>query len=244
MSADFPIARDVDFSHLRITEFLDPSSRGSPRSISSPRFFWLALLISFALHSLLLSTDWQGVAAVPEKTPGNGITLRLKAAPVRVDPQPTQVPSPEIATGEVPASSPPAELPAQSPWVEQATATEPSPVTIQPISADELRSIVTTKVIPPNQGIATNVFNPSLRQRLLDEESKPELQRADTGPKTHTDPSGATLVDLGGGKCLRSSVPKPGEVQNWYMTSCGGKSESERVMDRVNQTVNGRRQFE
>lgn len=141
-------------------------------------------------------------------------------------------------------SSPPAELPAQSPGVEQATATEPLPVTIQPISADELRSIVTTKVIPPNQGIATNVFNPSLRQRLLDEERKPELQRADTGPKTHTDPSGATLVDLGGGKCLRSSVPKPGEVQNWYMTSCGGKSESERVMDRVNQAVNDRRQFE
>ncbi len=121
------------------------------------------------------------------------------------------------------------------------------PVVIQPLTAHELRQLTpqnsTGGDASPN-GISANVFNPALRQQLNAAAAAPHLQRADAGPKTHTDPSGATVVDLEDGECLRSSEAKLGEAQNWYMTACGGKSESEQIMERVSQAVNGKQTFD
>jgi hypothetical protein len=37
---------------------------------------------------------------------------------------------------------------------------------------------------------------------------------------------------------------KIGAPQNWYMTRCAGKSESEKIMERVEQSINGKLKFD
>lgn len=113
---------------------------------------------------------------------------------------------------------------------------------VEPLTQQELNEIVErSDSVPQNntQGIARNVFHPKLREQLTTEENKPVLARVEgSALETHTDPSGATVVKLGSGNCLRSPAAKPGEARNWYMTSCSGKTESEKIMDRVKQSIN------
>ncbi|PUA26335.1 MAG: hypothetical protein B0W54_21425 [Cellvibrio sp. 79] len=89
--------------------------------------------------------------------------------------------------------------------------------------------------------IAKNVFHPGLRKQLTEESNKPALAYAeDGGLETYIDASGATIVVSGNGSCLRSPATKIGEPRNWYMVSCAGKTESEKIMDRVDEAVNGK----
>lgn len=119
---------------------------------------------------------------------------------------------------------------------------------VEPLTQQELSEIVgRSDSVPQNntQGIARNVFHPKLREQLTIEENKPVLARVeDSALETHTDPSGATVVKLGSGNCLRSPAAKPGEARNWYMTSCAGKTESEKILERVDTDVNGKRRFD
>ncbi|WP_331347016.1 hypothetical protein [Cellvibrio sp. UBA7661] len=258
MLATIPDERDVDLSHLsaQVADAISPEvSQATKKSL---RYLVLALIASCAIHALMLLVNWrQGVTAL-KKPESITLTIQLQALP-KPEPlvEPAATPKPVVMEtakpipDAVPAQaqqassvdSPPAEVNAP-----EVNAPEVSAPVIQPLNTEELRDIIqsykSVKKVAPTSGIAANVFHPVLRQRLQEEERKPELQRADTGPKTYTDPSGATIVDLGGGTCLRSSVPKVREVQNWYMTSCGGKSESEQIMERVNNAVNGKLRFE
>ena len=253
MLATIPDERDVDLSHLsaQVADAISPEmSQATKKSL---RYLVLGLIASCAIHAWMLLVNWkQGVTAL-KKPESITLTIQLQALPKpeplaeqAATPKPvvmeTAQPIPDAAPAQAQqasfADSPPAE----------ANAPEVSAQVIQPLNAEELRDIIqnykSVKKVAPTSGIAANVFHPVLRQRLQEEERKPELQRADTGPETYTDPSGATIVDLGGGKCLRSSVPKVREVQNWYMTSCGGKSESEQIMERVNNAVNEKLRLE
>lgn len=250
MLADSIDAREIDFSHLQFLNSHPPVIE-SIRSKLSLRYLLAGIAISVLCHALLLILDWDLQVLPPVKAPATRLMVQLQAAiPERdtLPKQPIETPSAGAATAE-PIVDEPQILKKESPVSASPTSEEkPTIVVVQPLTPDELRSVIerddrTSSESPthaPASGIAANVFNPALRKRLQEEESKPELQRADAGPKTHTDPSGATIVDLGGGKCLRSSVPKPGAAQNWYMTSCGGKSESEQIMERVNQEVRER----
>lgn len=251
MLADSIDAREVDFSHLQFLHSRSPIIE-SIRSRPTLRYLFAAMAVSIFCHVLLLLLNWNVQVLPVAKPSATRLVIQLqKATPPQVNPvaetpvenQPVAV-APTEPTVDVPQVSE-KELPVNpsSTAVEKPLSTK----VIQPLTSEELRSVIErddqasqSPFHAPDSGIAANVFNPALRKRLQEEESKPELQRADAGPKTYTDPSGATIVDLGGGKCLRSSVPKPGAAQNWYMTSCGGKSESEQMMERVNQEVRER----
>lgn len=249
MLADSIDAREIDFSHLQFLNSHPPVIE-SIRSKLSLRYLFAGIAVSIFCHALLLILDWDLQMLPPVKAPATRLMVQLQAAIPELDTlpkQPIETPSAGAATAE-PIVDEPRILEKESPVSAPTREEKPTTVLVQPLTTDELRSVIErdeqtsieSRTHAPASGIAANVFNPALRKRLQEEESKPELQRADAGPKTHTDPSGATIVDLGGGKCLRSSVPKPGAAQNWYMTSCGGKSESEQIMERVNQEVRER----
>lgn len=258
MFANNPLGRDVDLSHLRLVSLtFEPGDSENNSRKSNAGYLLIGLLISLVLHSLLML--W-----IPASEPGQPankvINLVLtKPAPAQLieKPVPTDsfttesaIENPAGETPEIPVPEPVFTEPEKivvdekTPENPVLTQVEEQPRILTTLSAEEIREIGQREHsmdTPRRTGsISENVFHPGLRKRLREEESRPELQRADRGLKTHTDPSGATIVDLGGGKCLRSSLTRPGETQNWYMTSCSAKSESERMMERVDQTVNGK----
>lgn len=124
----------------------------------------------------------------------------------------------------------------------------PEFISVEPLTQQELNEIVgRSDYLPQNntQGIARNVFHPKLRGQLTIEENKPVLARVeDRTLDTHTDPSGATIVKLGSGNCLRSPTAKPGEARNWYVTSCAGKTESEKMLERVEDSLHRTLKFD
>lgn len=249
MSADFPRAWDVDLSHLQRCSSISIFPVEVIATKSSHRFLLIAFLGSVFLHSLLLATNWQ-IAPELDKPRDRHLSIRLNPAPLApLDVAPLDVTplAPEVNPSPEPVlDNPMPDLPQPAPIEPvQREVQQVQPRIIQSLTSEELRELRNIPSVEPapTRGIAANVFNPKLRQRLQEEERKPDLQRADVGPKTYTDPSGATIVDLGGGKCLRASAPKPGEEQNWYMTACGGKSESDQMIDRINQSVNGKLTF-
>lgn len=226
---------------------------GYQRPIGPGRFFstatlqlshqrWVAFIVTLLVHLLFLwALIRSGISLAPESIQ----SMQLRYIPLPSEDKPEVVRTISLSAISLDhLSDNPPQIPVPS-------VLDPSVVvdsiTLRPLTAEELRALIApenTGGDVPVTGIAANVFNPALRKRLHEEASKPELQRADAGPKTYTDPSGATIVNLGGDKCLRSSIPKPGEAQNWYMTSCGGKSESEKIMENVNEAANGKLKFE
>ncbi|WP_049629939.1 hypothetical protein [Cellvibrio sp. pealriver] len=256
MLAINPDERDVDLSHLSAQVAYAISPEASQATKKSLRYLVLGLIVSCTIHTVMLLVNWRQGVVAPKKSESTTLSIQLQTLPTPEPVAEEVAPAPiaEITpTQQVSPTSPPPEDSIQQPEIpetqaSETKASETKAIGLKPLTAEELRDIIQSNnsahQTTPTGGIATNVFHPGLRQRLQEEERKPELQRADAGPKTHTDPSGATIVDLGGGKCLRSSVPKLGQVQNWYMTSCGGTSESEQIMERVNNAVNGKLRFE
>ncbi|HSC68859.1 MAG TPA: hypothetical protein VLC79_14270 [Cellvibrio sp.] len=105
--------------------------------------------------------------------------------------------------------------------------------------------VISDRIKRPAVAIGENVFHPGLRQQLEDEAHKPVFARVeDHGLETYIDPSGATIVVSGNGSCMRSPAAKIGEPRNWYSVACAGKNESEKIMDRVNEAVNGKLKLE
>ena len=121
---------------------------------------------------------------------------------------------------------------------------------IEPLSAQELKEIVEShdaqSASHATAAIAKNVFHPGLRARLSAEANRPTLKRAeDSDLQTLTDPAGATVVKIPGGGCMSSPADtKIGTPKNWYFTACGGHSESEQMMQRVNEEIKGKLRFE
>lgn len=93
-----------------------------------------------------------------------------------------------------------------------------------------------------SSAIEKNVFHPKLRSQLKALQQQPALARVeDSGLDIYSTGIGSDRLKTKGGGCLevadrgRDSGPR-----NWYMTGCGGKSESENMMDHVNEAVNER----
>jgi hypothetical protein len=251
MLADPTYVREVDLSRFAnsIAE-LDVH----PRSYPSSRYLLLGLFVSALLHGFLFFWHIDSPVIDSSVLPKSAKRIYLTLNPIDVkskeDVLLSAQPEKPLTTRDLaPVSVPPAPLPETA-----ISSNEPPPPVqqariITTLSRDEMQEIYHERrstIAPQLKGsIAENVFNPALRERLIAEENKPDLQRADTELKTYSDPSSATIVDLGNGKCLRSSVvSRVGEVQNWYMTGCGGKSESERIMERINERVNGKLRFD
>ncbi len=117
----------------------------------------------------------------------------------------------------------------------------------EPLTPQELKELLGGDDFPLQNNtaeIARNVFHPGLRKQLTAEANKPVLARVeDRGLETYVDPSGATVVVSASGNCLSSPAAKIGEPRNWYMVPCAGKNESEKVMDRIDEAVNGKLKF-
>lgn len=93
-----------------------------------------------------------------------------------------------------------------------------------------------------SSAIEKNVFHPKLRSQLNALQQQPALARVeDSRLDIYSTGIGSDRLKTKSGGCLevadrgRDSGPR-----NWYMTGCGGKSESESMMDRVNEAVNER----
>jgi len=121
-------------------------------------------------------------------------------------------------------------------------------IQIEPLTPQELREILGDGDYPLHKNtaeIAKNVFHPGLRKQLTDESNKPMLARVEErGLETYTDPAGTVTVVTGSGTCLSSPPAKIGSPTNWYVSTCSGKTESEKIMDRVNEAVNGKLKLE
>jgi hypothetical protein len=243
--------REVDFSHLTfVVADLEVSSRARPSS----SYLIGGLFLSVILHALLLL--WQSnlspaLAPIIDRPPEIHLTLHhALIKPQEVSGPPNQ--HENLINSDSVISEPVApELKAAPDLPDPVIANPPvvqKPRIITSLSRDEMHEIYIqrkTTIAPQNaDSISRNVFHPGLRERLMIEESKPDLQRVADGLSAHLDPSGATRVNLGDDECLRSSGGHSmGGAQNWYMTACGGKSESEKIMERVNRSVNEKSKF-
>jgi hypothetical protein len=257
MLADSIGAREIDLSHLAKQVSYLPPPEASLVTKKSHRYLIIGVGASCVVHTLALLVNWRSASIEIEKFEAPVLVIQLQAIPPKPEPviessviepqaiEPQAI-EPKVIEDVAQTLSELPEIKSQSEPISSQSETETS--MIQPLSAQELREIIQSNsgepAAAPTTGIAANVFNPALRKRLQEEELKPNLQRVDAGPKIFTDIHGQSIVDLGGGNCLRSSASKPGEPTNWYMTSCAGKSDSEQIMERVNQAMNSKLKFE
>lgn len=254
MLATIPEFREVDFSHLTITDSKLESVEFVRRQ-KSP-LVWFALLLSLLLHLSFLLFNFSDKQSRVKPIPAQILRIDLVQLPIKkLDAVP------EIVTEEI------NELQV-APEVEKEVIASPVPATtivptgkpretppvarlvIEPLTSQELVEIVDSHNVQSNSRatapMAENVFHPGLRARLSEEANKPKLARVeDSILQTFTDPAGATIVKSPGGGCMRSPADtKIGAPKNWYFVACGGQSESEKIMERVNEDVNGKLRFD
>lgn len=253
MLAGIPEFREVDFSHLKL-DHTDFESVEPARNQQSP-LLWLALLLSSLLHLSLLLVEFSSNQPRPKQAPTQTLHIDLLHAPLK-----NRDTEPELVAKETVESqtdSKAAKDVIAPPVSETVIATTEKPretqrqarLVVESLSPQELAAIVESHNVQAGyqreSAIGENVFHPGLRAQLNAEANKPILARVeDVGLKTHIDPSGATIMMLDGGGCMRSPPAEIGEPRNWYVTPCAGKSESENIMERVEQSINGKLKFD
>jgi len=254
MLATIPEFREVDFSHLTITD-TNPESV-EPVSTQKTTFLWPALLLSLLLHISLLLFQLDEKQLHPTLVSSPKLQIDLRQLPVKRQDVAPEIIAPEVV--EIPSVSDVKQevvtLPAvveKMVIVKESLETKPATrLAIEPLSAQELAEVVESHDAQSDSqstaAIAENVFHPGLRTRLSSEANKPTLKRVeDASLQTFTDPAGATIVKLPGGGCMSSPADaKIGAPKNWYFTACGGQSESEKMMERVNSEVNRKLRFD
>ena len=192
MLADPAHFREVDLSHLTHSSIAElEADLGSNSTIG---YLLVALFFSVLLHSLLLL--WH-VEKPAQYAPAERIHLNLN----RVYEAPQENPIPAVRPEESAMANNTEQ--AAEPAVETPTISAPAPTppdgSLKPsneeqkprivtsLSRDEMHEIYNQRDAPSTllktDSISRNVFNPALRERLMAEENKPDLQRADAGPK-------------------------------------------------------------
>ena len=259
MLATIPERRRIDFSHL-LPDLahveLGESVRDVPAHKQKSPLLWFMLCLSLLLHLslLLVNIEVNKAHVKPELTQ----TLHIDLVPIPIKKPVVAAESITQPVDDIQAAprvvSDIIAAPIIAPIVAQPIdTTESSRVTrrvIKSLSWQELHDIADSRHTPREQqssaAIGDNVFHPGLRARLTTEANKPALARVeDSVLKNHLDPAGATVVKLADGNCLRASAAiKTGAPRDWYMTACGGRSESETMMERVNRDTKGRLNFE
>jgi len=254
MLATIPEFREVDFSHLKLTD-AELESSASVRKSQSP-LLWFALLLSALLHLSLLLLEFSSNQPRPKQASTHALHIDLLQAPLKKNDAPADVVTGEIAPLQSAQEVVQDVVVSTIPATKMVTVEQPreaqrvARLLIEPLTAQELAEVVDRNNTQSNyQGsaaISENVFHPGLRGKLIAEANKPQLARVeDSALQTYTDPAGATVVKLADGSCLMSPhESKIGAPKNWYMTPCGGKSESEQIMKRVNQDANGKLRFD
>jgi len=204
----------------------------------------LAIIISLALHLLVL---WLGFFSVPAAEKPQQQVHYIHLNPTAENPS-DRYPDPVIEPPLILQEKINVEFIPALKMIDLQVNTRSTLQTLEPLTQQELREITDKfhRSVEGTPAIAGNVFHPGLRAKLSEEANKPKLARVeDAGPKTYIDPSGATIVVLDNGSCLMSPrTTKIGAPQNWYMTSCNGKSESEKMLERVEQSLNQTLKFD
>jgi hypothetical protein len=249
MLAGIPEFREVDFSHLTL-DHTDFESVEPARNQQLPLLSF-ALLLSSLLHLSLLLVEFNSNQPRPKQIPTQTFHIELLQATLKkrdVEPEFTTKESLESQT-DFKTTKDVIVLPAPESVIATTAkpreTLQPTRLVIKPLSPQELAAIVDGHNAQADyqhpSAIGENVFHPGLREQLSKESNKPILARVeDADLKTHIDPSGATILRLNGGGCLRSPYAEIGEPRNWYVTPCAGKSESENIMERVEQSINGK----
>lgn len=98
------------------------------------------------------------------------------------------------------------------------------------------------KLPSESSGQYENVFDPRLRQKLLDAK-RFNVQRAAEKSRTWTEIDGRTFIEMGDGVCMVSmqKVDSRDRGTKWGFTTCG-KTNSEQAMDRVMADFESRKQ--
>lgn len=199
---------------------------------------WIAIGITLILHLIVLWTAVRNSRSIPPSELLSGRLHYVELPPLEEPPVLRVAQPPVINPDSFKVNSPQDVLP---PLPELTLPLEP----LTPQEINELLSNNNFSSQPNSAEIARNVFHPGLRKQLTDESNKPVLARVeDGGLETYTDPSGATIVVSGSGSCMMSPPAKIGEPRNWYFVACAGKNESEKMMERVNEAVNGKLKLE
>ncbi len=253
MFVTLPDFRDMDFSHLQLSD----SSPGSAESVSkrSSPLLWIALVLSLMLHLSLLLFEFSAKQFHQQQIAKQTLHISLQRAPTT----PNALPD-VVAEGVVQPAPAPRDIKeiVTAPVITEVVAPKEKPskvppatrVVIEPLTAQELAEITdnhnSTTTHQDSASIAENVFHPGLGAQLTAEANKPKLARAEESAlQTYTDPAGATVVKSPGGGCMRSPAEtKIGAPKNWYFAGCGGQSESEKMMERVNGEVKKKFRFE
>jgi hypothetical protein len=256
MFATIPEFREVDFSHLTLTtdsalESVEPAR--NPQS----SLLLVALLLSLLLHLSFLLFNFSDKQFLPKPVPAQTLRIDLVQLPTKkLDVLP------EIVTEEIVARQAELEavkevvaLPIIAKEIVTADKTdEAKPITrlvIESLSAQELAEIVDSHNEQPDYEnaplIVENVFHPELRKKLIAASKERRKKRIEDEELSadYIDPSGAVRIETGMGTCISTPQDnKPGAPRNWYVSRCKGKSESERAMERVEQSINGKLEFD
>ncbi|WP_062060509.1 hypothetical protein [Cellvibrio sp. OA-2007] len=246
MLATLPEFRDVDFSHLQLSD----SSPGSAESVREPSssFLWIALVLSLLLHLFLLLFEFSSKQLHQQQIANQTLHINLRRVPATPNALSDTVAEEVVQPVVAPRA---AKEIVVAPAIKGVVAPKEKPskvppatrVVIEPLTAQELAELTdnhnSTTAHQDSASIAENVFHPGLRAQLTTEANKPKLARAEESAlQTYTDPAGAEVMKISDKGCMRSpSDTKVGAPKNWYFAGCGGQSESEKMMERVNGEV-------
>jgi hypothetical protein len=248
--------REIDFSHLLLGSIeQEPSSEPLDKQQSS--FIWIALILSSFLHISLVLFN-----VTPFETQHKQASLQtlhielLQTPPSKPDVTTTVVtekivklqPGPDVAKENNTSSM----VAKKVVTAEKTREAQPvARLVIEPLSSQELTEIATNHNTLPDYenapAIVKNVFHPELRKKLIAASKERRKKRVeDEDPSADfVDPSGAVRVETSMGTCL--STPENNNIgapRNWYVSQCKGKLESEEMMERVEQSVNGKLSFD
>lgn len=204
-----------------------------------------ALIVSIAFHLAIFYAFSQ--MEVPGLRPFAGESvespLRIQVGLITprtisdIPPLPVADPAPVVESNEIPVDI-----------IEASPEAAAVAVPVIPETTDSLLSSGDTQAIEagadswitpdtgPQAGAFGNVFDPRLRQRLQHNHTHRSTARLD-GPVEARDAYGDRRVALGNERCMmaRQSM-RSGETTDWYLTSCAGLDEGEKMLRRVEQS--------
>lgn len=223
-------------------DFLVDISQSSRDRPYANRFLILTLLISCVLHflALLLFPEWRLWQPVTSSVnPSMQISLQylaIKKVEKEVVNQPVEKTAEKIARKPAKNIS----------TITEVITTQTNPINnipkkIELLTSDELKDIPTNKIYSPDDNLA---FNPQLKENLTITRNMPKGGAQEQQLETWQDIHGNQFYKSGG-QCYKATSEAKGisstdKGTNWYFVSCGSKSESKSITDRINQEMKQR----
>lgn len=205
-----------------------------------------ALIVSVAFHLAFFYAFSQMEVPGPRPFAGESVESPLRIQVELIAPRTISdipplpiaepVPAPAVESSKIPVA-----IIEASPEPDAVAAPVILETTDSPLSSDDTKTSEAgtdswiTPDTGPQAGAFGNVFNPRLRQRLQHNHTHRSTVRSD-GPVETRNAYGDRRVALDNERCMRARQSmRPGETTDWYLTSCGGLDEGEKMLRRVEQ---------